>query len=136
MSDSERWAWWTLGVVVLTIAAYGAFVAFLGHGPATSSVFSMLAPTALPRVSRRHFTHVTYDERDKDIGRKSVRAGLAAFWLAFGGLILGIEYTKGWLGTLKLPVWALGELLMWAAILVLAVQAVTVIALYRGVSRV
>ncbi len=43
MSDSEKWAWWTLGVVALTIAAYGAFLAFLGHGPATSSVFALLA---------------------------------------------------------------------------------------------
>ena len=131
MSNSEKWAWWTLGAVVLTIAAYGAFLVFLGHGPATASVFALLALTALPRVSRRHFTGQLFDERDKEIGRKSVRAGLSAFYGAFIGLVLGIGYTKGWLATLTVPVWILLEVLMWAAILVMLVQAMTVIVLYR-----
>ncbi|MGA2271831.1 MAG: hypothetical protein ABSH44_25495 [Bryobacteraceae bacterium] len=131
MSDSEKWAWWTLGVVALTIAAYGAFLAFLGHGPATPSVFALLALAALPTSSRRHFTGRTHDERERVIANKAFRAGFTVFWLAFIGLIVAIDFIKGWTTTLTVPVWALSETLWWAASLILGVQALTTIVLYR-----
>lgn len=109
MSDSEKWAWWTLGVVVITIAAYGAFLAFLGHGPAITSVFALLALAALPASSRRRFRGRTFDEREREIANKAVRAGFSAFWLAFIGLTLAIGFIKGWDTTLTVPVWTLEE---------------------------
>ncbi len=135
MSNSEKWAWWTLGVVVVTIAAYTAFLAFRGHGPAIISVFALLALTALPASSRRHLQGCTFDERERAIANKALRAGFSAFWLAFVGLIPAIGFTKGWDSTLTLPVWTLGEIVWWAAILVLGVQALTTIVLYRGGSH-
>ncbi|MGD0497065.1 MAG: hypothetical protein ABSC23_01380 [Bryobacteraceae bacterium] len=135
MSDSEKWAWWTLGVVVMTITAYAAFLAFLGHGPATPSVFALLALTALPASSRRHFKGRIFDERERAIANKALLAGFRAFWAGFIGLILAIGFIKGWTTTLTVPLWALSETLWWAAILVLGVQAMTTIVLYRGGSR-
>jgi hypothetical protein len=135
MSKSEKWAWWTLGVVVMTIAAYTVFLAFRGHGPAIISVFVLLALTALPASSRRHLQGRTFDERERAIANKALRAGFSAFWLAFVGLIPAIGFTKGWNSTLTLPVWTLGEVVWWAAILVLGVQALTTIVLYRGGSH-
>jgi hypothetical protein len=132
MSDSQKWAWWALGVVVMTIAAYGALLAFLGRGPANSSVFALLALTALPASSRRHFRGRTFDEREREIANRALRAGFSAFWLAFVGLILAIGFIKGWDATLTLPVWTLTEALPWAATLILAVQAITTLVLYRG----
>ena len=131
MSDSEKWAWWAMGVVVLTIAAYGAFVGFLKHGPATSAVFALLALAALPASSRRYFTGRTFDEREREIANKALLAGFRAFWVAFTGLIVAIGFIKGWDATLTLPVWAFTETLWWAVILVLGVQALTTIVLYR-----
>ena len=132
MSDSEKWAWWTLGVVVLTIAAYAAFVAFVKSGPAAISVFALLALTALPASSRRYFTGRRFDERESAIANKALLAGFRAFWVAFCGLIVAIGFIKGWDATLTVPVWALSETLWWAVILVLGVQALTTIVLYRG----
>lgn len=132
MSDSEKWAWWTLGVVALTIAAYGAFFAFLGHGPATASVFALLALTALPAFSRRQFQGPSFDEREREIAGKAQMAGFSAFWLAFVGVIVAIGFVRGWSGTLTLPVWTLSEIICWAWILVMSVQSVTTIVLYRG----
>lgn len=54
MTDSERWAIWTLGVVGLIVIAWFAFVALLGSGPASQSVFALLALTAVPVNSRRY----------------------------------------------------------------------------------
>ena len=132
MSDSEKWAWWAMGAVALTIVAYAAFVAFLGHGPATSAVFALLALAALPASSRRYFTGRTFDEREREIANKALRAGFSVFWLAFTGLIVAIGFIKGWDATLTIPVWTLTETLCWAATLVLGVQALTTILLYRG----
>lgn len=132
MSDSEKWAWWTLGVVALTIAAYGAFVVFLGHGPATASVFALLALTAFPASSRRYFTGRRFDEREQQISSKANRAGFGAFWLVFVGLIMAIYFIKGWNATLTVPVWSLTETLMWGFILIVGVEAATTIVLYRG----
>jgi len=132
MSDSEKWARWTLGVVVLTIGAYCVFVAFLGHGPATSSVFALLALTAIPASSRRYFKGRRFDERERQIANQALRAGFSAFWLAFVGLIVATGFIKGWDATLTVPVWALTETLMWAATLIWGVEAATTIMLYRG----
>ena len=135
MSDSEKWAWWVLGVVLLTVGAYGAFLKFFGHNQATTSVFALLALTALPASSRRHFQRRTFDEREREIANKAVRAGFSALWLAFIGLILVIGFIKGWDTTLTVPVWTLAEAVWWAAVLVLGVQALTTILLYRGGSH-
>jgi hypothetical protein len=132
MSDSEKWAWWAIGAVALTIVAYAAFVAFLGHGPATSAVFALLALTAISASSRRHFKGRAFDEREHAIANKALLAGFRAFWLAFTGLIVAIGFIKGWDATLTIPVWTLTETLCWAASLVLGVQALTTLVLYRG----
>jgi hypothetical protein len=119
----------------MTIAAYIAFIAFLGHGPATASVFALLALTALPASSRRRFHGRSFDEREREIANQALRAGFGAFWLAFIGVILVIWFAKGWDTTLAVPVWTLAEALWWAAILILGVQALTTIVLYRGGSH-
>lgn len=132
MSDSEKWARWALGVVFLTIGAYGAFFIFLGHGPATSSVFALLALTAVPASSRRHLRGRAFDEREREIARKAWRASFSTVWLMFIGLILGIGFVKGWDATVTLPVWNLEESAWWTFVVVLGVEAATTLILYRG----
>jgi hypothetical protein len=131
MSDSEKWAWWVLGVLALTVAAYGGFFAFAGHHPAIPAVFALLALTAFPAFSRRRRHALQFDEREREIASKAGMAGFSAFWLAFVGAIVCIGSLQGWSGTLTLPVWKLSEILCWAWILVLSVQSVTTIVLYR-----
>lgn len=126
MSDAEKRAWWTAGVVAVTIAAYAIFLAFAGRGPTSVAVFALLALAALPELASRHF-----DERDREIANRAHLAGFRAFWLAFVGLTLAIGFTQGWGAVLTVPVWGLGEALLWAASFVLGVQAATTIVLYR-----
>ncbi len=135
MSDSEKWAWWTLGVVLMTIAAYCAVLAFAGHGPATVSVFALLSLAAIPVSSRRRLRGRSFDEREREIANKAVQAGFSAFWIAFIGVILAIGFIDGWDTTLAVPVWTLAEVLWWAAALIMAVQALATIVLYRGGSH-
>lgn len=135
LSDSKKWAWWVIGVVLTTIAAYGAFIAFVGHGPATSSVFALLALSAFPRSSWRYFRGERLDERQREIASKAARFGFGALWVVFVIGIVTIGLVKGPLATLKAPVWILQEILYWAFTLVLGVQALTTLVLYRGGPR-
>jgi hypothetical protein len=119
-------------VAVLTIVSYVAFVAFLGHGPATSAVFALLALAAFPAFSRRQVQGPSFDEREREIAGKAQMAGFGAFWLAFVSVIVAIGFARGWSGTLTMPVWTLSEIIFWAWILVMSVQSLATIMLYRG----
>lgn len=135
MSNPEKWAWWTLGVVLMTVAAFAAFFVFVGYGPAINSVFALLALTAFPALSQRHFLGRAFDERELQIANKADRAGFGVFWLVFIALFVAFGAFKGWDTTLTVPVWTLGEVVFWAWILVLSVQAMATIMLCRGGSH-
>jgi hypothetical protein len=131
MTNSEKWSIWTLGVVALTAIAWFTFVALLGNGPASQSVFALLALTAVPVNSRRKFKGRQFDEREKEIAGKALLAGFRALWLMFIGVVLTIGFVKGWDATLSLPVWMLSSTLWVAMMLVLAVESATTLLLYR-----
>jgi hypothetical protein len=131
MTNSEKWAWWTLGVAGLTAAAYFAFLALVGAGPAIISVFALLALTAVPSHSRRHLKGRALDEREKEIAGKALLAGFRALWVAFVAVVLTVGFAKGWDASVTLPLWRLEEILLWSAVLVLAVESVTTLVLYR-----
>jgi hypothetical protein len=129
MTDSEKWAWWTLGVVALTTAAYIAFVAIFGSQMAATSVFALLALTAVPASSRRYFKGRRLDEREREIATQALLAGLRALWVALIGFVLAIGFANGWDSTM--PLWRLQEIIWWSAMLLLTVEAVTTLVLYR-----
>jgi hypothetical protein len=131
MTTSEKWAWWTLGIVALTTAAYATFVALLRNGQAAQSVFALLALTAIPANSRRHLKGRRLDERERDISDKALLAGFRAVWVAFIGFVMAFGFIKGWDTSVTLPMWVLTSTIMWAMMLVLAVEATTTLVLYR-----
>ncbi|HXN47492.1 MAG TPA: hypothetical protein VN893_12675 [Bryobacteraceae bacterium] len=132
MTESEKWAIWTLGVVALTLIAWFALTAWSGNGLVSNAAFSLLALTAIPRNSRRHFIKgARFDEREQAIANRALLAGFRGVWLALTAVWLAAGLTKGWSGTLVLPVWVLTSSLLWAVVLLLTVESVTTLALYR-----
>ena len=128
MTDSEKWAWWTLGVIALSLIAFFALVAILRNVPASQSAFALLSLAAIPAIRRQR---KLVDERDREISGKARLAAFCAVWVAFIGLVMTIGFVKGWDATLSLPVWMLCATTWWAAILVLTVEAATTLVLYR-----
>lgn len=128
MTDSEKWACWTLGVVALTAIAFFTFAVLLGKGPASQAVFALLALTAVPTIK---FRGRKLDEREKEIAEKAQLAGFRTLWLVFIGVVMTLGFVKGWDTTLSLPVWMLSSTIYWALMLVLAVEAATTLVLYR-----
>jgi len=131
MTNSEKWAWWTLGVVALTISAYFVLIVVRGNGPPTLAAFALLALTASPKSSRRYFTAHRFDEREKEISRRALLAGFRALWLVAIMLAVALGCFKGWDTTLSLPLWKLSEAPLGAFVLVLAVESATTLVLFR-----
>jgi len=131
MTDSEKWAWWTLGIVALTAIAYATFVALLKNPNAAQAVFALLALTALPAHSRRYFTGRMLDERERDISNKALLAGFRGLWVVFIGFVLIFGFARGWDTSITVPMWMLSSTIWWAAMLVLTVEATTTVVLYR-----
>jgi hypothetical protein len=132
MSNSERWAWWTLGVMALTAVAYGVLLAIAGHGPVVISAFSVLALTAVPASSRRKFHGREFDERERAIANMALRMGFSALWIVLTAGAIGVGAVKGYETVLSVPAWMLVECLLWAIILMWTVQAGATILGYRG----
>jgi len=128
MTDSEKCAWWTLGIIALTILAWAAFVAFLKNVPAASSMFALLALTAIPAARRKR----PLDERESAITHKALLAGLRAVWVAFIALVIGVGFVHGWDSTLSIPMWLLSSTIWWATMLLLVVECIATLMLYRG----
>ena len=97
MTDSEKWAWWTLGVIALTLIAFFALVAILRNVPASQSAFALLSLAAIPAIRRQR---KLFDERDREISGKALMAAFRAIWVAFIGLVMTIGFVKGWDTTL------------------------------------
>jgi hypothetical protein len=131
MTNSEKWAWWTLGVIALTLIAFFALVAILRSVPASNSALALIALTALHPRSRRKFKGPDFDEREKKIAERALLAGFRAVWVVLFGTVMTIGFVKGWDATLSLPVWMLGFIIGWAMALLLAVEAATTLVLYR-----
>ena len=131
MTDSEKWAVWTLGVVALTIAAFFTLVAVLRSVAASQAAFALLALTALHPRSRRKLTGPDFDEREKEIANKALLTGFRAVWVAFVVGVVALGFIKGWDTTLSVPMWKLSSSLMWAAMLLMTVEAATTTVLYR-----
>jgi hypothetical protein len=129
MTDSEKWAWWTLVGVGLTVIAIFTFLALRGGPPRMT--FSLIVLSALTANRRRRPEGRQFDEREKEIAAKALMAGFRALWVAFIGGALTIGFVKGWDATLSLPVWKLTATVWLAAMLLLTVESVTTLVLYR-----
>ena len=129
MTDHEKWAVWTLGVVALTTVAYFTIVTLRGDGPRVMGIFALLALTAVPKHSRRGFTGPRLDEREQEITHKALLTSFRAMWVMLVGLLVIMGRAKGVDGMVSL--WKLAEALWWLGMLALAVQAATTLVLYR-----
>jgi hypothetical protein len=130
MSESEKRAWWILGVVGVTIAAYLVFVVFLGSGEVSLSILVMSALIAFPGLERRSKRRI-FDERDREIANRALLVSFRALWVVFIVLILAIGFGKGWDTPVTVPFWTLAQILWWASLFMWGVQALVTIMLYR-----
>ena len=129
MTDSEKWAVWSLGVVALTTAAFFVFVSLRGSGPAAMGVFALTALAAIPKAGHRSWR--SFDEREKEIAHKALLTSTRVGWSMAVALSVIIWWLKGWDMAFALPMWKLLLAIWWLGTLMLAVRSVATLVLYR-----
>ena len=91
----------------------------------------LCAVRASRRTSRRYFKGRQLEEREREISNKALLAGFRGLWIGFIGFVLPFGFIKGWDTSVTKPMWALSSAIWWAAMLVLRVEAITTLVVYR-----
>jgi len=128
MPYQEKRAWFMFGVIVITLAAYFAFISFVRLDSVSLTVFALIGFLGLWRSKRRR-GEITYDERDRQIERQALVASMCAFYSLILVLSLAVDFTHGWDISVRLQ---MVIQIFWAVSLVTwGIKALIVIVMYR-----
>ena len=130
MSATQKFAWFNLAVVAITLAAVLSFFPFMGQG--AMGGFGFLGFTGLgPLFFRKKPGQVPTDERDQLIQRRSWILAYALFWVIFtlaAGLLSPQVYGENG----AVPVWIVQISVFCGFMLVLAVASIAMLVQYCG----
>jgi hypothetical protein len=98
MNASQKFAWYTLAVVALTVVSVLLLIPLLG--PGAQGAFGLLGLLGFtPLFFRRRGDEVVQDERDVQIRQRSLTIAYSVFWVLFvlGSMTAPAVY--GWSGS-------------------------------------
>ena len=133
MSAMQKWAWFNLAVIALTLVAVLSLLPFLGKGALGG--FGFLGLTGFgPLFFRRKPGQVLTDERDQLIQRRSWVLAYSLFWVAFvlAAVVLS-AVVYGQEGAV--PVWVVQSSVFCGFMLVYALASIAILVQYAGGSR-
>ena len=127
MPEQEKRAWFLLTIVVLTLAAYFAFISFVRFDSVSLTVFALIGFLGLRRPKRSR--EITYDERDRQIEKQALLWSLGVFYALILVFSLGVGFTNGW--DRSVPLWTVIQVFWAVSLVIWAIKAVLIIVLYR-----
>jgi hypothetical protein len=133
MSAMQKFAWFNLAVIALTLVAVVSLLPFLGKGALGG--FGFLGLIGLgPLFFRKRPGQVLTDERDQLIQRRSWVLAYSLFWVAFvlAAVVLS-AVVYGQEGAV--PVWVVQSSVFCGFMLVYALASVAILVQYAGGSR-
>ena len=128
MPYQEKRAWFMLGVIVITLAAYFAFISLVRFDSVSLTVFALAGFLGLRRSKRRR-GEITYDERDRQIERQALMASLCAFYALILVLSLVADFTGG--GDASVRLWMVIQIFWAVSLVTWGIKALIVIVMYR-----
>jgi hypothetical protein len=131
MSAMQKWAWFNLAVIALTLVAVVALLPFLGKGALGGFGFLGLLGFG-PLFFRRKPGQVLTDERDQLIQRRSWVLAYSLFWVAF--VLAAVVLSAAVYGQEgAVPVWVIQNSVFCGFMLVQALASVATLVQYaRG----
>lgn len=133
MSAVQKWAWFNVAVIAVTLVAVVSLLPFLGKGALGG--FGVLGLIGFgPLFFRRTPGQVLTDERDQLIQRRSWVLAYSLFWVVFvlAAVVLS-AVVYGWEGAV--PVWVVQSSVFCGFLLVYAVASVAILVQYAGGSK-
>jgi hypothetical protein len=133
MSAMQKWAWFNLAVIALTLVAVLSLLPFLGKGALGGFGFLGLIGFG-PLFFRRKPGQVLTDERDQLIQRRSWVLAYSLFWVAFvlAAVVLS-AVVYGQEGAV--PVWVVQSSVFCAFMLVYVLASIAILVQYAGGSK-
>jgi hypothetical protein len=133
MSAMQKWAWFNLAVIALTLVAVLSLLPFLGKGALGGFGFLGLIGFG-PLFFRKKPGQVLTDERDQLIQRRSWVLAYSLFWVAFvlAAVVLS-AVVYGQEGAV--PVWVVQSSVFGGFMLVYALASIAILVQYAGGSK-
>jgi hypothetical protein len=128
MNASQKFAWFTLGVVGLTVVLVLLLIPVLGHR--AQGAFGLLGLLGFtPLFFLQHRGEVVQDERDVQIRQSSLTIAYSVFWVLFVMGAMTAPAVYGWNGSVPVPM-VLGA--VWCGLIVVqGVMALAILIQYR-----
>jgi hypothetical protein len=133
MSAMQKWAWFNLAVIALTLVAALALLPFLGKGALGGFGFLGLIGFG-PLFFRKKPGQVLTDERDQLIQRRSWVLAYSLFWVAFAlaaAVLSAVVYGQEG----AVPVWVVQSSVFCGFMLVYALASIAILVQYAGGTR-
>jgi hypothetical protein len=132
MSAMQKWAWFNLAVITLTVVAVLSLLPFLGKGALGGFGFLGLIGFG-PLFFRRKSGQVVADERDALIQQRSWVLAYSLFWVVFvlATVLSAVIYGQDG----AVPVWVVQSSVFCAFMLVYALHAIATLVQYAGGAR-
>jgi uncharacterized membrane protein len=128
MPYQEKRAWFMLGVIAITLAAYFAFISLVRFDSVSLTVFALAGFLGLRRSKRRR-GEITYDERDRQIERQALVASMCVFYALILVLSLAVDFTHGWDTSVSL--WMVIQIFWALSLATWGIKALLVIVMYH-----
>jgi uncharacterized membrane protein len=128
MPYQEKRAWFMLGVIGITLAAYFAFISLVRFDSVSLTVFALAGFLGLRRSKRRR-GEITYDERDRQIERQALVASMCVFYALILVLSLAVDFTHGWDTSVSL--WMVIQIFWALSLATWGIKALLVIVMYH-----
>jgi hypothetical protein len=133
MSAMQKWAWFNLAVIALTLVAILSLLPFLGKGALGGFGFLGLMGLGPFFFFLKKHGHVLADERDTLIQRRSWVLAYSLFWVVFvlAAVLSAVAYGQDG----AIPVWVVQSSVFCGFMLVHALHSIATLAQYAGGSR-
>jgi hypothetical protein len=134
MSPMQKFAWFNLAVIALTLVVVFALLPFLGYKAAMGGLGCLGLTGFGPFFFRKRRGQVLMDERDLLIQRRSWILAYALFWVIFVlAAVLLSAAVYGWDGAVPVSVVQLS--VAWGFMLVYTLASIAILVQYAGGSR-
>jgi len=130
MTATQRFAWFNLAVIALTLVAVLSLLPFLGKGALGGFGFLGLMGFG-PFFFRKKPGQVVADERDRVIWLRAWVLAYAVFWVVFclaAAILCALVYREDG----AVPVWVVGGGVFSALMLVQALASIAILVQYAG----
>ena len=128
MPKQEKQAWFTVGVVAATLIAYVAFIRFVRFDPVSTAIFGLSGFLGV-RMNKRRRGEVEFDERDREIQRRSLLAALTIGYALL--LVLTVVITVAQGDDYSVPLWLVMQLFWGGSLAMFGLRSALVIMAYR-----